>query len=89
MTTWPRDELERIGDAEELRLASRRPDGSLRPYVTMRVVRAASDLYVLVGKRFSTRNPGEITGYAVALPHDTTRGRWTSVVRRRQSSPPT
>ena len=28
---------------------------------------------VLVRKRFSTRNPGEITGYAVALPHDTTR----------------
>jgi hypothetical protein len=28
---------------------------------------------VLVRRRFSTRNPGEITGYAVALPHDTTR----------------
>ena len=27
---------------------------------------------VLVRKRFSIRNPGEITGYAVALPHDTT-----------------
>ena len=46
MTTWPRDQLERIGAAEELRLASRRPDGSLRPYVTMWVVRAGSDLYV-------------------------------------------
>jgi hypothetical protein len=28
---------------------------------------------VLVRKRFSTRNPGEVTGYAVALPHDTSR----------------
>jgi hypothetical protein len=28
---------------------------------------------VLVRKRFSTRNPGEVTGYAVALPADTTR----------------
>ena len=28
---------------------------------------------VLVRKRFSTRNPGEVTGYAVALPDDTTR----------------
>jgi len=28
---------------------------------------------ILVRKRFSTRNPGEVTGYAVALPHDTTR----------------
>jgi hypothetical protein len=46
VTTWPRDELERIGDAGELQLASRRPDGSLRPYVTMWVVRAGSDLYV-------------------------------------------
>ena len=46
MATWPRDELERIGAAEELQLASRRPDGSLRPYVTMWVVRAGGDLYV-------------------------------------------
>ena len=35
VTTWPQDELERIGDAEELQLASRRSDGGLRPYVTM------------------------------------------------------
>ena len=27
---------------------------------------------VLVRKRFSSRNPGEVTGYAVALPHDGT-----------------
>ena len=27
---------------------------------------------VQVRKRFSTRNPGEVTGYSVALPHDTT-----------------
>lgn len=46
MTTWPRDELERIGDADELQLASRRPDGGLRPYVTMWVVRASGGLYV-------------------------------------------
>ena len=46
VTIWPRDELERIGDAKELQLASRRPDGSLRPYVTMWVVRARDGLYV-------------------------------------------
>ena len=46
MGSWPADELERIGAAEELQLASRRPDGSLRPYVTMWVVRADGDLYV-------------------------------------------
>jgi hypothetical protein len=46
MTTWPTGELERIGEAEELQLASCRPDGRLRPYVTMWVVRAAGELYV-------------------------------------------
>ena len=46
LTTWPLDQLERIGAAEEIGLASRRPDGSLRPYVTMWVVRAGDDLYV-------------------------------------------
>ena len=43
MTAWRWEELERIGGAEELQLASRRSDGSLRPYVTMWVVRAAGD----------------------------------------------
>jgi hypothetical protein len=46
VTAWPREDLERIGGAAELQLASRRPDGSLRPYVTMWVTRAGSDLYV-------------------------------------------
>jgi hypothetical protein len=45
-TAWTPDELDRIGAAEELRLASRRPDGSLRPYVTMWVVRAGGGLYI-------------------------------------------
>jgi hypothetical protein len=43
---WTSDEMQRAGDAEELQLASRRPDGSLRPYVTMWVARAGGDLYV-------------------------------------------
>jgi hypothetical protein len=43
---WHAKELERIGSAEEIGLASRRPDGSLRPYVTMWVVRAGGGLYV-------------------------------------------
>jgi hypothetical protein len=46
MAAWTDDELTRIGDAEALQLASRRPDGTLRPYVTMWVVRAGDDLYV-------------------------------------------
>jgi hypothetical protein len=46
MTAWAPKELERIGAAEEVGLASRRPDGSLRLYVTMWVVRAGDSLYV-------------------------------------------
>jgi hypothetical protein len=45
-TTWDPAELERIGAAEELRLASRRSDGSLSPYVTMWVIRTDGGLYV-------------------------------------------
>jgi hypothetical protein len=44
--TWPQEELARIGAAQEIGLASRRPDGSLRPYVTMWVVQAGDGLYV-------------------------------------------
>ncbi len=46
MSTWPPEELQRIGAAEEIGLASRRPDGSLRPYVTMWIVWADGGLYV-------------------------------------------
>jgi hypothetical protein len=43
---WTSEELQRIGGAEELRLAARRQDGSLRPFTTMWVVQAGDDLYV-------------------------------------------
>jgi hypothetical protein len=46
MNAWTRDELEKIGAAEELQLASRRSDGTLRPAVTIWVVRHGDDLYV-------------------------------------------
>jgi hypothetical protein len=46
MTSWTPDELERIGDATQLRVASLRKDGSLRPYVTIWVVRVGDDIYV-------------------------------------------
>lgn len=41
---WTAGQLTRIGEAEELRLASRRSDGTLRPSTTMWVV--DGDLYV-------------------------------------------
>jgi hypothetical protein len=43
---WPADELTRIGAAEELEIAPRRPDGTLRPAVPIWVVRVGDDLYV-------------------------------------------
>lgn len=46
MTAWTEEELGRIGEARELQLASARPDGTLRRYVTMWVVRADDELYV-------------------------------------------
>lgn len=46
MTAWTSDELTKIGAAEELQLASRRPDGTLRNPVTMWVVRHGDRLYV-------------------------------------------
>jgi hypothetical protein len=44
--TWTAQQLALIGDAEELRLASRREDGTLRSSTTMWVVRANGELYV-------------------------------------------
>jgi hypothetical protein len=55
MTAWTSEELTRIGEAEELRLASARPDGTLRPYVTMWVVRVGDELYVR--SAYGPRNP--------------------------------
>lgn len=46
MTTWTSNELNKIGKAEELRIASLRADGTLRNPVIIWVVRAGDDLYV-------------------------------------------
>jgi hypothetical protein len=46
MTKWTDEELRRVGEAEELHLASARRDGTMRRYVTMWVVRVGDDLYV-------------------------------------------
>ena len=46
MVTWTSDELARIGGAEEVRIAGRTPDGTLRKPVTVWLVRDGDDLYV-------------------------------------------
>ena len=46
---WSAGELELIDRAPELQLASRRPDGSIRPFVTVWMVRVGTDVYVRSG----------------------------------------
>ena len=46
MTSWTRHDLERIGAAEEMQLASFKEDGTLRKPVPIWVVRVGDDLYV-------------------------------------------
>jgi hypothetical protein len=45
-STWTDEELSRIGGATELQVASRRTDGTLRPYVTIWGVRSGPDVYI-------------------------------------------
>src|SRR4051794_15094010 len=45
-SAWTIDELSRIGDADELEIASLRPDGSLRGPRTIWAVRHGDDIYV-------------------------------------------
>ena len=46
MSVWTNDELNKVGTAEELAIAPRRRDGTLRNPVTIWVVRVGDDLYV-------------------------------------------
>ena len=58
MTTtrpWTPAELDAIGNATELHLASHRADDSQRPYVTMWVVRVGDELFVRSG--YGRENP--------------------------------
>ena len=46
MAAWTADELDRIGRATEVAVASRRADGTLSPYVTIWGVRYGDDIYI-------------------------------------------
>jgi hypothetical protein len=45
-STWTDEELRAVGGATELQVASRRPDGTLRPYVTIWGVRSGPEIYI-------------------------------------------
>ena len=46
MEAWTADELDRISNAGELRVAPQRPDGSLRPYTTIWHCTLGDALYI-------------------------------------------
>ena len=46
MSTWTDNELNKIGNAEELQIASLRQDGTLRKLVIIWCVRLGNDIYV-------------------------------------------
>jgi hypothetical protein len=46
MAGWAADDLVRVEGADEVRIASRRADGSLRKAITIWVVRVDDDVYV-------------------------------------------
>ena len=65
MPAWTTDELNKIGKAEELQIASFRKDGSLRSMRIIWVVRVGDDLYVRsVNGRTSDWFKGVQTQYA-------------------------
>ena len=46
MSDWTPDELDAVGRADEVGVTSRRADGTLRPFVTIWVVRVGDEVYV-------------------------------------------
>ncbi|MCB8944496.1 MAG: DUF2255 family protein [Ardenticatenaceae bacterium] len=46
MSVWTNDELNKIGTADELQIAPRRQNGTLRRPITIWVVRVGAELYV-------------------------------------------
>ena len=46
MTSWTPEQLRAIGAADEIDIAASRPDGTLRPYTRIWVVRVGDGLYV-------------------------------------------
>jgi hypothetical protein len=66
MTQWTTDQLDRVGTAEEVHIASVRRDGTLRKPVTVWVVRLGDDLYV--------RSVGGRSGHWFRGVHETKQG---------------
>ena len=61
MKTWTSDELNKIGNAEELRIATLRHDGTLRKPVIIWVVRLEDDSMFAVST--GVKEPGSAVWY--------------------------
>ncbi|MFC8800775.1 DUF2255 family protein [Promicromonospora sp. NPDC057138] len=46
MSSWTEQELQQVDKTDELQVTSHRPDGTLRPYVTIWTARVGDDVYV-------------------------------------------
>jgi hypothetical protein len=55
MTSWTAEELQRLDATDNVGVASRRADGSLRRFITIWVVRVGDDVYVR--SAFGPENP--------------------------------
>lgn len=55
MSDWTVEQLDAIDGVDELEIASRRDDGSMRAFVTIWAVRLGNDLYVR--SAYGTQNP--------------------------------
>jgi hypothetical protein len=65
MTAWASSELDRIAAADELVIAARQADGTLRPPTPIWVVRVGDNLYVRswrgpAGRRFRAARAGRV-----------------------------
>ena len=65
MAAWSADELQRLSEAEEVRVAARRSDGSLRRPVVIWIVRVDDRLFVR-----SVRGPAGAWYQAATRTHD-------------------
>jgi hypothetical protein len=79
MTSWTQAQLDEFDTVDELELASRRPDGSLRAATTIWMVRVGEDVFVRgaygPGTRWNARAREAGSGHVTAgfgIDHDVT-----------------
>jgi Uncharacterized protein conserved in bacteria (DUF2255) len=82
MSAWTSDELSRIGEADELEIASLRPDGSLRRPRTVWAFRHGDDIYAR-----SVNGPDSAWYLGVQQRHHNRRAHTNPYARRHTRSP--